>query len=630
MPAPAVRRRPGAARGQPTRSTRSRSCKLAYQGLRDRRRRSAAADAVGLSLAATQRTATIPTTRAQAARRGDRRRHASISTRTYTLYALSTPRPYLPQPERVARFIQSALAQVGHHAPSWCCSRSSAPQRATPSPASHDLALFGWIGDTGDPDNFLYVLFHSDNAVRRAAQNIAFYRDAARRPAAARGAGRRAIAAPRERLYAGSRTGIAADAPWVPLAHSEVGVAARAELDGHRGHRSATRSTPAGPRVKPVTPSGPRALGWRRSVARRGLAGAAASDCGCACAPSWRVAGGRGAVAGADRRVARDARDPAATSRAACATTPIASSTVGLNLVLRSVERLGDEACSCSDRRAGGGDRRAARRRSARCSPGRRRTLPSARLQVRCATAGRCVAGARRRRARFAELGGRRSGAGGRGGAGAGRARVTLERRRRAWSCARCRRSSTPRSRSRACSCCRRAARRRLRRRHQGRARRRRPDRRASGACTATVPSRRLGRRLAAVAGADLGAARRCAPRHAAASTSLDVAGREHAVAWTALADDRGSRGRRDRRGGRSRPLARDPAARVPLARRSAPRWRSCSRWCSPRSGRAGSAQPIAQLHRGAIAVVARRSRAPDRHRRAATSSAISRRRSTR
>ena len=40
-----------------------------------------------------------------------------------------------------------------------------------------ELGLAGWTTDNSDPDNFLYVLFHSDNA-HAGAQNIAFYRNA--------------------------------------------------------------------------------------------------------------------------------------------------------------------------------------------------------------------------------------------------------------------------------------------------------------------------------------------------------------------------------------------------------------------------------------------------------------------
>ncbi|HVK84193.1 MAG TPA: ABC transporter substrate-binding protein [Kofleriaceae bacterium] len=150
-------------------------------------------------------------------------------TKVYKLAALSTPRPYLAQPERVARFLQAALAQVGIRT-----ELELLPYRehnARVSAGLHDLAIFGWVGDNGDPDNFLYVLFHSDNASPPAPQNIAFYRRA--EVDVLLSEAQAASDEPtRARLYARVLDAIADDAPWVPLAHSELVVAARAELDG--------------------------------------------------------------------------------------------------------------------------------------------------------------------------------------------------------------------------------------------------------------------------------------------------------------------------------------------------------------------------------------------------------------
>jgi peptide/nickel transport system substrate-binding protein len=146
---------------------------------------------------------------------------------TYKLYAMSTPRPYLAQPERVARFIQAALDQVGIR--SQLIMQPYPEHRASLERGEHDLALFGWIGDTGDPDNFLYVLFHSDNSVG-VAQNLAFYRESTvdkwlidAQAASDEGA--------RSRLYRQVQDKIAEDAPWVPIAHSEYVVAGRIEIE---------------------------------------------------------------------------------------------------------------------------------------------------------------------------------------------------------------------------------------------------------------------------------------------------------------------------------------------------------------------------------------------------------------
>lgn len=39
----------------------------------------------------------------------------------------------------------------------------------------HSIALIGWVGDNGDPDNFLYSTLSKNNAVKGSAQNHTFY-----------------------------------------------------------------------------------------------------------------------------------------------------------------------------------------------------------------------------------------------------------------------------------------------------------------------------------------------------------------------------------------------------------------------------------------------------------------------
>jgi peptide/nickel transport system substrate-binding protein len=149
--------------------------------------------------------------------------------RVYKLYAPTTPRDYLAQPERVARYLQAALAQVG--VATELILQPIAAHLESVRHGDHDLALFGWISDTGDPDNFLYVLLHSDNAVPGSAENIAFYRN----PVvdglliAAQAASDEPT---RSKLYGEVQELVAEDAPWVPIAHSELVVAARADLEG--------------------------------------------------------------------------------------------------------------------------------------------------------------------------------------------------------------------------------------------------------------------------------------------------------------------------------------------------------------------------------------------------------------
>ena len=91
------------------------------------------------------------------------------------LYFGTAPRPYLPEPQRVAEAIQADLRAAGID--------------ATLEPfefgvyldkirnGEHPMCLIGWTGDNGDPDNFLYTLLDRDAAVKPNAQNYAFWRD---------------------------------------------------------------------------------------------------------------------------------------------------------------------------------------------------------------------------------------------------------------------------------------------------------------------------------------------------------------------------------------------------------------------------------------------------------------------
>jgi len=147
--------------------------------------------------------------------------------KTYRMFVPSTPRPYLFDPERVARVLQSNLADVGIK--TRLVLQPYAAHQKSLQNGEHDLCLFGWVGDNGDPDNFLYILFDRDNAAKGNAQNAAFYRDPEVH-------GLLVLAQTsedkddRERLYARVQEKIAADAPWVPLAYSQVAIAAREDV----------------------------------------------------------------------------------------------------------------------------------------------------------------------------------------------------------------------------------------------------------------------------------------------------------------------------------------------------------------------------------------------------------------
>jgi len=90
-----------------------------------------------------------------------------------TLWAMPVPRPYMPNGRKVAEAIQGDLAKVGIKVK--IVSYDWGTYLEKTKNGEHDMALLGWTGDIGDPDNFLYVLLDKDNAVK-PAQNISFYK----------------------------------------------------------------------------------------------------------------------------------------------------------------------------------------------------------------------------------------------------------------------------------------------------------------------------------------------------------------------------------------------------------------------------------------------------------------------
>ncbi len=148
------------------------------------------------------------------------------------LWSMTVPRPYMPQPERVAQVIQADLTSIGVRAEVTTYEWGTYLDKV--SRGEHEMALLGWTGDNGDPDNFLYVLL-SGRAAEVPAQNIAFYRNPAldRLLSQARHLTDRAQ---RSDLYRQAQAFIHLDAPWVPIVHAEQLMAMRREIVGLNLH----------------------------------------------------------------------------------------------------------------------------------------------------------------------------------------------------------------------------------------------------------------------------------------------------------------------------------------------------------------------------------------------------------
>jgi peptide/nickel transport system substrate-binding protein len=91
------------------------------------------------------------------------------------LYYPTAPRPYMPEPQRVAEAIAANLGAVGIEVTLQPFEFGVFLQKVRNG--EHPLCLIGWTGDNGDPDNFMYDLLDRDSAVKGTAQNYSFWRD---------------------------------------------------------------------------------------------------------------------------------------------------------------------------------------------------------------------------------------------------------------------------------------------------------------------------------------------------------------------------------------------------------------------------------------------------------------------
>ena len=146
------------------------------------------------------------------------------------LWYIPVSRPYNPNGKRVAELIQYDLAKIGIRATlvtdEWAIYRKKLQDGET------SMSLYGWTGDNGDPDNFLDVLLGC-TAARIGGNNIARWcnRDYDKLVNDAKLITDQDA---RTKLYREAQVIFHDDAPWVPLAHSVVFMATRANVTGFK------------------------------------------------------------------------------------------------------------------------------------------------------------------------------------------------------------------------------------------------------------------------------------------------------------------------------------------------------------------------------------------------------------
>lgn len=149
------------------------------------------------------------------------------------LWAMPNPRPYMPQPRKVAQVIQEGLKAIGVEIEIVTYDWGQYLERT--ANGEHPMCLLGWSTDNADPDNFLYELLDKTNAVKGSALNVSFYRsDPLHELLTA--AQREYDRSKRLSLYHKAQEIIHQDVPMVPLAYLPIVQAQSTRVKGYTVH----------------------------------------------------------------------------------------------------------------------------------------------------------------------------------------------------------------------------------------------------------------------------------------------------------------------------------------------------------------------------------------------------------
>jgi ABC-type transport system substrate-binding protein len=145
-----------------------------------------------------------------------------------TLWSMPVQRPYNPNSRRIAEMIQSDWAKVGVKAK--IVSYEWGEYLSGMRKGEHDTALFGWMSDNGDPDNFADVLLGCDSI--KTGSNAARWCDKEYNSLVEKA---KLVSKPEERaaLYQQSQEIFYQQAPWIALANGKTFYATRSNVSGY-------------------------------------------------------------------------------------------------------------------------------------------------------------------------------------------------------------------------------------------------------------------------------------------------------------------------------------------------------------------------------------------------------------
>lgn len=155
---------------------------------------------------------------------------AGVTSFATQLYYPTAPRPYMPEPQRIAEAIQANLKSVGVNVTLVPLEWASFLDKVRKG--EHPMCLIGWSGDNGDPDNFMYALLDKDGAnAKPNGQNYAFWRD--EKFHSLMMAGQAATdEAQRAQIYREANAMIHDQVPAIPIVHAKVPIVVKSSIAG--------------------------------------------------------------------------------------------------------------------------------------------------------------------------------------------------------------------------------------------------------------------------------------------------------------------------------------------------------------------------------------------------------------
>ena len=147
------------------------------------------------------------------------------------LWWMPVQRPYNPNAKRMAEMMQADLEKVGIHAK--LVSYEWGEYRKRAQAGEDQMALLGWTGDNGDPDNFLSVLLGCGKDGKPNGNNIPKWCDAKFQDDV-----NKAVTltdqAERTKLYVDAQKIVDAQVPWLNIAHSTVFEPVSKKVSGYK------------------------------------------------------------------------------------------------------------------------------------------------------------------------------------------------------------------------------------------------------------------------------------------------------------------------------------------------------------------------------------------------------------